>query len=456
MGRMARSGPRRSLLASAGALLAVLGTAGVAAAAPTPWEVAEVSPSGDLADSPRAFAAVSTLGAGDSTVLFGGLLPPTDDALGDTLIFDGEQWQRVCGDPDAVPADPCGPDARVAGGLADTPTGAVLYGGEENLGNLGLTDQWSFDASTGEWTAVCGTGALPACAPGARGMHAMAGHGGRVVMFGGLGAAGPLGDTWVSSDSGATWTQVCGGPSQPACGPAARIGASMAWDGARFVLFGGGAPDDPPTLFTDTWTFDGAKWTPVCGTGALPACGPGGRILPGFSGVGYGKADQPRALLAGGLEMWDDDDDMTLFRDAWLWDGAGWTAQAVPWDSAAVTFAGEDFPPPGPDPLVAVAGGVDCRVVVTGAVVEDLPGGPGFGSQRTFLAGEDPAGCPTTPPPAAAPATAVPTAQLAYTGRSSTPVALAGLTALLAGAALAAASRQRPRPVARRPDAGPG
>ncbi|MCL4292667.1 MAG: hypothetical protein KJ056_06510 [Acidimicrobiia bacterium] len=455
MRRMAHKRARTPLLAAAGALLVVLGPAGVAAAAPTPWEVADVSPSGDLADNPRAFPTASTLGAGDSAVLFGGLLPESEYAFADTWVFDGEQWQRICGDPDADPADPCGPDGRMAGGLADTPAGAVLYGGQGSFEGSALADQWNFDASTGQWTAVCGTGALPACAPGSRTMHAMAGHGGRVVLFGGLAGRSVLADTWVSSDSGATWTQVCGGPSQPACGPAVRMGASLTWDGARFVLFGGTAPGDPATLLADTWTFDGATWTAECGTGALPACGPGGRALAGFSGVGYGKADQPRALLAGGADM-TASGSTTLFKDAWLWDGTGWTTQAVPWDTAAVTFGGDEFPPPGPDPLVVVAGGVDCRVVLTGPDVADGPSGPDFGSQRTFLAGEDPSGCPTTPPPAAAPATAVPTAELAYTGRSSTPTALAGLTALLAGAALVAASRRRPRLAADRPDPGPG
>ncbi len=449
MGGTLRYRTRRSLLAGLGALLVVAGSAGIASAATTPWKSAEVSPSGTLSSTPRVFASASTLGDGSRAVLYGGGVPDAGPAYADTWVFDGHGWTRACGDP-AAPADACGPDGRLITGLADTPAGAVLYGGGPSFDDLtdAMADEWSFDASTGEWTPICGTGALPDCAPGPRVMHSTAGHGGRVVLFGGTAGEDPLGDTWVSDDSGVTWTQTCGG-ALPACGPEPRGGAAMAWDGARFVLFGGMIPNARgSTLLADTWTFDGKTWTPVCGTGALPACGPEGRPFAAFSGIGTPDAGRPRALLVGGIDMFNETG-TTIFKDAWLWDGATWTGQPVPWDDAAVSFARDAAPPVGPDPLVVAAGGVDCRVAVTGPVVtggEDF-----FGTQRTFLFGEDPSGCPTTPPPAAAPATAVPTAQLAYTGRSSTAAMLAGFAALLAGAALVAASRRSPGLGADRP-----
>lgn len=447
----------RALGAGVGALLLAAGPAGVAGAAPTPWTVAEADPSGALADAPRVFFSVSTLGDGTSAVLFGGAEPDAD-SYADTWIFDGKAWQRVCGDPAIAPADACGPAARIGSGLADTPAGAVLYGGAagfETMGSGSLADQWSFDATTRKWTAVCGTGALPACAPGARALVGMAGSGGQVVMFGGLGESGLLGDTWVSDDSGSTWTQTCSGAPPTPCGPEARVGAAIAWDGAHFVLFGGEISDMRGTTerMADTWIFDGKVWTPVCGTGALPACGPPGRPSAGFSGVGTPRADQPRALLAGGIDIFAEDA-TTIFKDAWLWDGQGWTGVTVPWDADPVSFGKDETPPPGPDPLVVMAGGIDCRVVVTGPTVGEGGGeGPLFDGQRTYLFGEDPTGCPTTPaapatPPVAAPAAAVPNAQLAFTGRTETRETVAGVAAVAIGAALVLASRRR-RPVVR-------
>ena len=442
MGGTPRHRTRRALLAGFGALLVVAGSAGIAAGAATPWQSAEVSPSGDLSSNPRVFASASTLGDGSRAVLFGGGVPDSVTPYADTWVFDGHEWMRACGDP-AEPSDACGPGGRLLTGLAGTPDGAVLYGGTSFFDLTdAMADEWSVDASTGEWTPICGTGALPVCAPGPRTMHAMAGHGGRVVLFGGTAGEDPLSDTWVSDDSGVTWTQTCGG-SLPACGPASRMGASLAWDGAHFVLFGGMIPSGSSnTLLADTWVFDGKTWSPVCGTGTLPACGPGGRSFAAFSGIGTPDPGRPRALLVGGADTFNRTA-TTIFKDAWLWDGATWTGQPVPWDDAAVSFPLNAAPPVGPDPLVVVAGGIDCRVVVTGPNVAG--GRDYFGTQRTFLFGEDPSGCPTTPPPpaAAAPAAAVPTARLAYTGRSSTSAMLAGLFAVLTGGVLMAVSRRR-------------
>lgn len=435
-----------------------MGAAGIAGAAPAPWQVTEADPSGALAGAPRAFSSASTLGDGSRAVLFGGMTAD-GDPFADTWTFDGTRWERVCGDPSAGPADACGPDARVLPGLADTRSGAVLYGGTPTFGddasNRPTGDEWAFDASTREWVPVCGSGLLPACAPGPRGMHAMAGQGGRIVLFGGMtlvdpdaGTYGIADDTWVSGDAGRTWSRTCGGGS-PACGPGPRVGASMAWDGARFILFGGyvgGLDDGSPVA--DTWTFDGARWTPVCGTGALPACGPAARPFAGISGPGTFRGDEPRALLIGGVDPWGDG--AGFFLDAWLWDGSTWTGQPTLWDDAPV--------PAATDPVVVVAGGVECRIVATGPTF----GGP-LGAQRTFVFDDGLGPCPTgtstpavpgTPAvPAASPsatpgavapaATAVPADRLAYTGRSQGWEAVAGAAAVALGAALVLATRRR-------------
>jgi hypothetical protein len=56
-----------------------------------------------------------------------------------------------------------------------------------------------------------------------------------VVLFGGAGVSGDLGDTWTWD--GSTWTKQA-----PATSPPAREDASMAYDAAtgNAVLFGGG------------------------------------------------------------------------------------------------------------------------------------------------------------------------------------------------------------------------
>jgi len=77
---------------------------------------------------------------------------------------------------------------------------------------------------------------------------------GEVVMFGGHGASGVLGDTWTWDGSG--WTQQ-----HPAESPLPREQAAMAFDpvGGRVILFGGTAPSQAAPL-DDTWSWDGSNW----------------------------------------------------------------------------------------------------------------------------------------------------------------------------------------------------
>jgi Glycine rich protein len=81
---------------------------------------------------------------------------------------------------------------------------------------------------------------------------------GKIVMFGG--APTTLGfstfsDTWVYD--GSSWTQ------QDITGPKARMQATMAYDPAlsKIVLFGGVVDVFGTFSFSDTWTYDGSKWT---------------------------------------------------------------------------------------------------------------------------------------------------------------------------------------------------
>ncbi|MBL8934516.1 MAG: hypothetical protein JNM69_08175 [Archangium sp.] len=72
----------------------------------------------------------------------------------------------------------------------------------------------------------------------------------RVVLFGGSGQAGVLGDTWEWD--GTTWTQRT-----PITSPPARRAHAMAWDEGRqrVIIFGG-----YPNSLADTWEWDGTTW----------------------------------------------------------------------------------------------------------------------------------------------------------------------------------------------------
>ncbi len=88
----------------------------------------------------------------------------------------------------------------------------------------------------------------------------------------------------------------CGGSTTPCTGTACASDSA-----APIVLFSG-------SYLTDTWTWDGARWTPH----ATP--GPTGRYLPAAARLGAS------VLVFGGV-----DSDQKLLSDTWLWDGNAWT-----------------------------------------------------------------------------------------------------------------------------------
>lgn len=136
----------------------------------------------------------------------------------------------------------------------------------------------------------------------------------RVVLFGGHGGGGWLSDTWEWD--GSDWIQRTS-----AVAPGPRIGAAMAEDpGGTVVLFGGGYnPGGRVQYLGDTWEWNGL-WTQ-----RMPATSPDPRAWPGIAFdarrrqvVLYGGSslvytgEFPRAML---------------FTDTWVWDGTRWTQQ---------------------------------------------------------------------------------------------------------------------------------
>lgn len=194
----------------------------------------------DLGPSPRAGHAMAYDSARQRVVLFGGKLTAQDAR--DTWEWDGEDWTQVADE---------GPAARSGHVMAfdSKRNKTVLFGGGPRESAL-LRDTWEWDGEG--WTQAEDTG------PSARRASAAAFDNvrSRVVLFGGDSGGVGLGDTWEWD--GALWTQVA------AFGPEPRTGAAMVFEHDHAALFGGlasAAAAAKPTVFGNTWEWNGAHWT---------------------------------------------------------------------------------------------------------------------------------------------------------------------------------------------------
>ncbi len=277
-------------------------------------------------------------------------------ALGDTWVWDGASWTAKCA------TTVCGPGRRLLVGAATSPTGVVLYGGQSKDVQGSRTvhhDMWRWNGST--WNQVCAS-----CPPGVRAGMAMAGNGTTVLLFGGgtLGNTNmSFGDTWQLV--GNVWSPVNGGGAGQ---PAPRIGASMAWDGEHFVLFGGLTPtsgNGNDFALADTWIWSRTKWVQQCGT-PLPACPPTGRLLGGFANLANPDPTRRGALLVGGLSFPQGTNGNPAVRgDTWFWNRVRWRKEASPWaDSSPV---GDGGPPSGVPSVGALAAlPASCQLTLAG------------------------------------------------------------------------------------------
>ncbi|XVJ59546.1 MAG: immunoglobulin domain-containing protein [Tepidisphaera sp.] len=169
-----------------------------------------------------------------------------------TWTFDGTRWSR------RFPA--FSPSARAGHIAAYDPVRerAFVYGGVESD-----TTTYAWDGAN--WSALVTQGN-----PGAliASTAAFDPPSGKTILFGGRrtqnGSNPPTGQTWAFD--GSAWTLLS------ASGPAARSGATMAFDPIRshLVLFGGYSPS--LGLFNDTWIWQGGQWTQAQGAGG-PATG---------------------------------------------------------------------------------------------------------------------------------------------------------------------------------------
>ncbi len=187
-----------------------------------------------------------------------------------------------------------GPSGRVGNAIAPRGNDVVLFGGLDSR----YAPIYGFYDETWTWNGQGWSQAAPATVPPPRIDHAMVGLGNSVLMFGGHGPIGELGDTWIYD--GVDWTQR-----QPVASPSSRRRPALAFDGTRqrAVLFGGVSQ---AVGLGDTWEWDGQNWH---------AFAPPGQPFPGSWGM---------AATAAGVVMQQ--------ADTWLWNGTDWIAS--PWSGS--------------------------------------------------------------------------------------------------------------------------
>lgn len=380
-------------LAAVSALFALFAAPGVAAGGPT-W-VATQHSTGASAPGPMVFGGAAATTGGGHTVFYGGENPGSNQSNGATWLNTSGQWTAVCGTTVAGATAPCGPGTRSAMGMATGPHGVLVFGGflGQFFGSSAGADTWQFNGDT--WRQVCTTAN---CGPSARALPAMTGNGVRAVLYGGLdGSTGnPIADTWIYNTNG--WHEICGAPLPTACAPGPLAGASLAWDGTQFVLFGG-ITTGGSTPVDDTWVLDGTTWVHKCGTSISKPCGPSGRVLGAFAYAHDNAGGLSGAVLAEGGNLFSNGS-QTLYRDAWLWRNDAWTSLTVPWSGPPVVFTGS--PPAGPDPLLGALASQpgSCQLVYLGTVA-----GSGVFTSKTFVFSRNraretvPTTCAEAPPP---------------------------------------------------------
>jgi hypothetical protein len=242
----------------------------------------------DIGPSSRVGHAMTYDSARSRTILFGGD-PLASALLNDTWEWDGELWTQTA---DIGP----GPRRDHALCFDNVRNTALLFGGLSGSTRLG--DTWSWDGQ--DWTQLEDTG------PSARAGHAMVFDAarGRAVLFGGESATGLVNDTWEWD--GQAWTQ------QEDTGPSPRKNYALAFDLAhnRVVLFGG----DPGSgnALGDTWSWDGSNWAQIADFGANP-CLRAAMI-----------STDTQMSMFGGLNSANTAPAPTVFHETWVFDGQHW------------------------------------------------------------------------------------------------------------------------------------
>ncbi|WP_311764962.1 cadherin-like beta sandwich domain-containing protein [Paenibacillus agricola] len=219
------------------------------------------------------------------------------------------------------------PDARQAASMVydENADNVVMFGGQ---GNSGLFDEtWIWDGRQKSWKEILNLSPKPSNRQGA--VMAYDAVSKKVLLFGGEGQSGVLGDTWLWNGTDATWEEVTGLISHPS----ARGGAQLAYDGEQLVLFGGyTGSGNSKTPLGDTWLWDGAAWTQAQPDQSPPAAYGGKMVYDGNTAVQYGgNIGSITASYVGQIstKTFTHDDSSPLL---WQWDRAAksWTSTNGP------------------------------------------------------------------------------------------------------------------------------
>jgi hypothetical protein len=295
------------------------GSSGNGATPPLAWST--ISP--PAAPPPLAYASAVYDSDNKTVVLFGGV--KQDGTLSnDTWVWNGSTWT------DYPAAETQAPPARRSASMAFDPGlhQLILFGGE-GPGDQLLGDTWAWNGASWYQQSVPSGGSSPS----ARAAAPMAYTGGDdLVLFGGTGltasgASALLGDTWLWTGNG--WSAVS---NLGAGGPAARSGASLAYDAnqGEAVLFGGETAARRGTQYlNDMWAWTGEAWSRLTPRNSPPA-----RQMAGMAGDDLTKG---LVLFAGAGAAGD-------LADTWLWNGTSWSlaptsrSANLARDGAAVAF----------------------------------------------------------------------------------------------------------------------
>ena len=186
----------------------------------------------------------------------------------------------------------------------------------------------------------------PAARSGAAIAYDANGSDGYVVLFGGEGPDGALGDTWEFQ--GGTWNDITPDLPNSTNTPSPRYGAAMAYDSTDgyIVLFGGASgslTNSTTTLFNDTWEFLHGNWTRLCLSCVAGVSEPDAR-------VGSSISDDPSdggVVLFGGLGI--AAGTYSTLNDTWEFRDGNWD-QLSPIPAPTARYGAElsVIPPTGP------------------------------------------------------------------------------------------------------------
>jgi hypothetical protein len=163
------------------------------------------------------------------------------------------------------------------------------------------------DVATGVWTKLSGVVPKGGIGCTATWMPKL----GRAIVFGGLGASGFSAETWAYDPVAQTFEKLA-----PATSPPSRADGIAAYDpgdGGRVLLFAGTQNETANKLHrNDLWSFDGATWTELKPSGALP---PERRVPAG----GFDPVRRRWVIFGGTVETMDHGDLWTLDVPTLTW-----------------------------------------------------------------------------------------------------------------------------------------